>query len=88
MRERVTEALDAFRTGQDFNSILYRQKLVAAVMTAEGVVTVDLKKKLERKGTSMEEFAEVGVADELEAGYFDYDDGSALSFVSAKQVEL
>ena len=87
VRERVTEALDAFRTGQDFNSILYRQKLVAAVMTAEGVVTVDLK-KLERKGTSMEEFAEVGVADELEAGYFDYDDGSALSFVSAKQVEL
>ena len=36
----------------------------------------------------MEEFAEVGVADELEAGYFDYDDGCTLSFVSAKQVEL
>ena len=36
----------------------------------------------------MGDFAEVGVADELEAGYFDYDDGCTLSFVSAKQVEL
>lgn len=82
VRERVVNALDAFRTGADFNATLYRQRFIAAVMAAEGVVTVDLK-KLERKGASAEAFQTVAVADELEAGYFDYTDDSTLSFTSA-----
>ncbi len=83
VRERVVAALDAFRNEQDFNSMLYRQKFVAAIMAVPGVVTTDLK-SMERKGTSMETFETVGVADELEAGYFDYTDDCTLTLTSIK----
>lgn len=85
VRERVTEALDVFRNEQDFNSMLYRQKFVAAIMAVAGVVTADLK-SMERKGTSMESFEAVGVAEELEAGYFDYTDDCTLTLTSSKNV--
>ena len=81
VRERVTEALDAFRNEQDFNAMLYRQKFVAAILAVAGVVTADLK-GMERKGTSMSGFLPVGVADELEAGYFDYTDDCTLTLTS------
>lgn len=83
VRERVEAALDAFRSEQDFDSTLYRQQFVAAALSAEGVVTADLH-GLERKGTGMETFAPVGVADELEAGYFDYTDDCTLTLTSVK----
>lgn len=83
VRERVAAALDAFRSGQDFDSMLYRQKFVSAIMAVDGVVTAELK-SMERKGTSMEDFEPVGVADELEAGYFDYTDDCTLTLTSIK----
>lgn len=83
VRDRVLAALDAFRSDRDFNSTLYRQKFIAAAMTPDGVVTVDLK-SMERKSAGMEEFAPVGVADELDAGYFDYTDDCSLTFTSIK----
>lgn len=82
VRERVVTAMDAFRAGQDFNSMLYEQKLVTAVMAVDGVVTADLK-KLERKGTSMTGFEPVRIAEELEAGYFDYASDCKLTFTSS-----
>ena len=85
VRDRVTAALDAFRNEQDFNSMLYRQKFVAAIMAVAGVVTADLK-SMERKGTSMEEFEACDVAEELEAGYFDYTDDCTLTMTSSKTV--
>lgn len=85
VRDKVLIALDAFRQEQAFNSMLYRQKFVAAVMAVDGVVTVELK-NMERKGTSMEAFEPVGVADELEAGYFDYTDDCTLSLTSTKAI--
>lgn len=83
VRERITEAIEKFRDRQDFDSILYRQRFLAAVMAADGVVTAELH-SLQRKGTSMTDFSPVGVADELEAGYFDYDTDSVLTLTSAK----
>lgn len=83
VRERVLTALDTFRSALGFNSMLYRQKFVAAMMTVEGVVTAELR-RMERKGTSMSGFLPVGVADELEAGYFDYTDDSTLTLTSSK----
>lgn len=85
VRDKVLTALDAFRQEQDFNSMLYRQKFAAAVMAVDGVITVELK-SMERKGTSMEAFEPVGVADELEAGYFDYTDDCTLSLTSTKAI--
>lgn len=85
VRERVENALDAFRTDLDFNSILYRQQFVAAALAVEGVVTAELHAMV-RKGTAMEEFQPVGTADELEAGYFDYTDDCTLTLTSVKSV--
>lgn len=86
VRDTVQAQIDAFRTSLDFNSMFYSQKFVAAIMSVEGVVTVDLQ-NIERKGTSMEDFAQVAVAEELEAGYFDYADGCVLNLVSIKANE-
>lgn len=72
VREGVLASLSAFRTALDFNSMLYKQRFVDAIMNVKGVVTVDLR-GLDRKGTSMQDYAPVSVADELESGYFDYD---------------
>lgn len=72
VRDNVLAALDGFRTALDFNSMLYKQRFTDAIMNVKGVVTVDLL-GLDRKGTSMPDFAPVSVADELESGYFDYD---------------
>lgn len=85
VRARIVAALDAFRSALGFNSMLYRQKFVAAIMAVEGVVTVELR-RMERKGTSMDGFLPVGVADELEAGYFDFTDDSTLTLTSSKLV--
>lgn len=81
VREAVLSALDTFRTSLDFNSMLYCQRLIDAVMSVKGVVTVDLQ-ALERRGASMADFATIGVVDELESGYFDFDDGCTLTLTS------
>lgn len=83
VRAEVLAALDRFRTDIGFNSMLYRGRFVDAVMGVKGVVTVDLK-GLARKGTSMADFTPVGVADELESGYFDYDPDSVLTLTSSR----
>ncbi|MEG2495616.1 MAG: hypothetical protein RSB32_07970, partial [Mucinivorans sp.] len=83
VRAEVLSALDRFRTEVGFNSMLYRGRLVDAMMAVKGVVTVDLK-ALDRKGTSMADFAPVGVADELESGYFDYSTDSILTLTSSR----
>lgn len=85
VRERVLAALNAFRSALDFNSMLYRQKFLAAILAVDGVVTAELG-RMERKGSSMSGFEPVGVADELEAGYFDYTDDSVLTLTSSKQI--
>lgn len=83
VRADVLSALDRFRTQIGFNSMLYRGRLLDAIMGVKGVVTVDLK-GLDRKGTSMADFATVGVADELESGYFDYNEDSILTLTSSR----
>lgn len=83
VRGSVLLALDNFRTSLDFNSILYKQRLVDAIMQVKGVVTVDLQ-QLARKGTSMADYTIIGVSDELESGYFDYAEDSTLTLTSAR----
>lgn len=85
VRTEVEDALEEFRLSLDFNSRLYRQRLADAVMSVKGVVTVELR-SLERKSASMVDFAAVGVADELESGYFDYDNQSTLILSSTSSL--
>lgn len=86
VRDTVQAQIDAFRTSLDFNSMFYRQRLVDAIMSVDGVVTADLQ-SVERKGTDMEDFKPVGIAEELDAGYFDYAEGCVLNLVSIKGSE-
>lgn len=83
VRGDILAALDRFRTEIGFNSMLYRQRFVDAIMNVRGVVTADLK-SISRKGSSMTDFAPVGVADELESGYFDYATDSTLTLTSSR----
>lgn len=83
VRTAVIEALDRFRTSLGFNSMLYKQRMIDAVMSVRGVVTVDMV-ALDRKSTSMAEFAPVAVAEELEAGYFDYANNCTLTLKSTR----
>lgn len=85
VRERVLTALDTFRSKQDFNSMFYRQRFADAIMKVVGVTTVEIK-SLERKSNSMEGFVPVGIADELEAGYFDYTDDSTLTLTLTSDI--
>ena len=57
------------------------------MLATPGVVTVDMA-SLERKATGMEDYVEVGVADDLHAGYFDYAADSSLEVLSAAQMPL
>lgn len=86
VRDTVQAQIDDFRTSLDFNSMFYKQRFIEAIMGVDGVVTVDLQ-SIERKGTSMADFAPVAVAEELEAGYFDYADGCAITLISTKSGE-
>lgn len=83
VKANILTALDRFRSEIGFNSMLYKQRLVDAIMNVKGVVTVDLL-SLSRKGTSMTDFVEVGVAEELESGYFDYTSDSTITLTSSR----
>ena len=86
VRENVLTALDTFKAGIGFDSMIYTQKLIDAVMAAEGVVTCSLV-SLSRKGVSDPEFVTFDVYSELESGYFEYDGESVLNIISIKELK-
>lgn len=86
VRDNVLTALDVFKSGIGFDSMIYTQKLIDAVMSAEGVVTCSLV-SLERKGVSDVDFIKFNVYSELESGYFEYEEESVLNIVSIKELK-
>lgn len=86
VRENVLTALDTFKAGIGFDSMIYTQKLIDAVMSAEGVVTCSLV-SLSRKGVSDSDFVRFDVYSELESGYFEYDENSILNITSIKELK-
>lgn len=85
VRENIEAALDEFKASLGFDSIIYRQRFIDAVMQAEGVVTCHLI-SLERKGTTDQNFVPVGIYAELESGYFEYDKGCTVTLKSVKEL--
>lgn len=83
IKANILTSLDRFRSEIGFNSMLYRQRFVDAIMGVKGVVTVDLI-SLDRKGTSMADFTPCGVVEELESGYFDYTSDSTIVLTSSR----
>lgn len=86
VRENIVKALDEFKAAQGFDSMIYSQKLVDAVMATSGVITCKLV-SLERKGTSDADFKAIDVFSELESGYFEYADDSTLELNSIKDLK-
>ena len=85
-REQVGQALETFKTSLSFDAVFYAQRLVDAVMHAEGVVTVKVV-RLEHKTSAGADFAPVDVLAELAAGYFEYAaEGNTLTLTSTKSL--
>lgn len=86
VREKVEQALETFKTSLSFDAVFYAQRLVDAVMHAEGVVTVKVV-RLEHKTSAGADFAPVDVLAELAAGYFEYAaEGNTLTLTSTKSL--
>ncbi len=86
VREQVGQALETFKTSLSFDAVFYAQRLVDAVMHAEGVVTVKVV-RLEHKTSAGADFAPVDVLAELAAGYFEYAaEGNTLTLTSTKSL--
>lgn len=85
VRANITEALELFKASLGFDSMIYKQRFIDAVMGASGVVTCELK-ALDRKGATAGEYIPVGIYSELEAGYFEYDKECVLTLKSIKEI--
>lgn len=86
VNENIILALDTFKSSLGFDSMIYTQKLIDAVMHVEGVVTCKLL-SMQRKGSTDEEFLPVDICSELVSGYFEYDKESELILKNAKELE-
>lgn len=86
VRENVKKALDKFKASLGFDSMIYKQRFIDAVMDASGVVTCNLV-SLERKGVTDDDFKAVDVFSVLESGYFEYADDCVLTLKSVKELE-
>lgn len=73
IRQAVAEALDAFKATIDFDGILYRQRLLDAVMAVDGVVTCKLGSLL-RHSSQTDGWIPVDTHATLDAGYFEFAD--------------
>lgn len=87
VRANITSVLEQFKSSLGFDSMIYKQRFIDAVMSAQGVVTCDLK-ALDRKGATDVDYIPVGIFSELEAGYFEYDKDCILTLKSVKELSV
>lgn len=86
VNENVVKALDAFKSSLGFDSMIYKQRFIDAIMGAQGVITCNLI-SLERKGATDTNFIQVGIFSELESGYFEYSEDSIITLKTLKDLE-
>lgn len=86
VRENVIGALETFKSSLGFDSMIYTQKFIDAVMHVEGVVTCKLL-SMQRKGSTDKDFIAVDICSELVSGYLEYDTESELTLKTAKELE-
>lgn len=87
VHENILKAMDVFKFTLGFDSMIYKQQFIDAVMDTQGVVTCNLV-SMERKGATEKDFTPVGICSELESGYFEYDDASKLVLKTIKELEV
>lgn len=81
VRTSVLAAMDQYKTSLDFDAKFYPQRLLNAIMTVGGVVTVH-PIKIEHKDSYRDTYAPAGVFVDLDAGYFEYASDSELTLAS------
>lgn len=86
VNENIVSALETFKSSLGFDSMIYTQKFIDAVMHAEGVITCKLL-SMQRKGSTDKDFIEVDICSELVSGYFEYDAESSLTLKTSKELE-
>lgn len=87
VNENIVSGLETFKSSLGFDSMIYTQKFIDAVMHAEGVVTCKLI-SMQRKGSTDNDFIPVDICSELVSGYFEYDNDSELILKASKELEL
>lgn len=87
VRHNVENSLNDFKATLGFDSMIYKQRFIDAVMNAQGVVTCNLI-LMERKGVTDMNFIEIGIFSELESGYFEYDKDSIITLKSIKELDV
>lgn len=85
VRQNILDALEEFKSSLGFDSMIYKQRFIDAVMGAEGVVTCNLI-SLEHKGATDADFIPVNIFSELESGYFEYATDSDIILKSIKEL--
>lgn len=85
VRYGVDAALETFKTSLNFNSRFYRQRLVDAVMSVDGVVTADTIAILHKTSES-DAYIPAGVVVELLSGYFNYDEDSTITYTPTENI--
>lgn len=78
----VLAKLDEYRTSLGFDDIVYKKKLVEKILQATGVVSVEVT-SLQATGYQTATPAAISVFWKLEAGYFNYNPASTLTFTDA-----
>ena len=82
-------ALEQFKVSIDFDGVLYRQKLIDAVMGVNGVTTCVLSalEQHSSKDNGLDAWHPIDTHATLEAGYFDWADGSKSDDVTTDKPE-
>lgn len=86
VNENIVSALETFKSSLGFDSMIYTQKFIDAVMHAQGVITCKLL-SMQRKGSTDKDFISVDICSELVSGYFEYDTESSLTLKTSKELE-
>lgn len=81
----VRAELDGFRIPQTYDARFYPQRMLEAVLAAEGVTTARLN-GVEWKKATEEVYVEVGIYATLWAGFFEYSADSTLTLTSINAV--
>lgn len=78
IRTAAEAALERFKTSIDFDGVVYRQKLIDTIMDVEGVTTcvLDSLKQHSYQDKDDHDWTDVGTHATLDAGYFEWADGS------------
>jgi hypothetical protein len=79
VKSDVEDALDSYKSNVNFVSNVYRAKIIAALLDVDGVVSADFTELKGKEDGGAYDGASIFDYYELQAGYFNWDDDSAIT---------